>query len=162
MASLDENTLCRFAALVAPVAPHIILSGDDWRAVRALGARVPGLRLGFDPSELPEAGGLKTADDFARFARFTIAAAPEATFIYLEYRLVLAAIGAGYDLVGDLHGASRLVDAWTLDLTSPQDLEALSVLIGSGVDQISSNDCVAIERAARGLAAARAPSQTTA
>ena len=54
-----------------------------------------------------------------------------------------------------LHGAGRMVDAWTLDLTSPEAYEALATLVASGVDQISSNDCNAIEAAANEIAAAR-------
>jgi hypothetical protein len=148
---LDATTISRFSALVTPVSDRVVLSGDDWEAVKALGARLPVMRLGFDPSELPEARGLTTMDDFARFARFILSTAPEATFIYLEYRLVIGAIAAGFDLIGALHAENRMVDAWTLDLDSANDLKALSLLIDSGVDQISSNDCVAIDRAARAL-----------
>jgi glycerophosphoryl diester phosphodiesterase len=153
---LDEATIAGFVELARPVARNLLLSGDHWDAVTALGARVPGLRLGFDPTDLPEGRGLHTVDDFARFTRFTIAAAPEAVMIYLEYRLVLAALAAGFNIIGALHGAGRMVDAWTLDLNSPQAFEDLAVLIGSGVDQISSNDCIAIEQAAATIAAASA------
>lgn len=149
---LDALTISGFAELVTPVCDRVVLSGDDWEAVKALGARLPVMRLGFDPSDLPEARNLTTTEDFARFARFTLSTAPEATFIYLEYHLVIDAIAAGFDLVGALQAGNRMVDAWTLDLNSSADLKALAVLIDSGVDQISSNDCVAIERAARALA----------
>lgn len=149
---LDAMTIARFAELVTPVSDRIVLSGDDWEAVKALGARLPVMRLGFDPSDLPEARNLVTVDDFARFARFILSTAPEATFIYLEYHLILDAIAAGFDLVGALHAASKLIDAWTLDLNSSGDLRALSMLIDSGVDQISSNDCVGIDRAAGAVA----------
>jgi len=153
LADLDEATIAAFVKLVAPVAHQLVLSGDYWDAVTALGARVPGLRLGYDPSDLSEAQGLHTVDDFARFTRFTIGAAPEATMIYLEYRLVLSSLAAGFNIIGALHGAGRMVDAWTLDLTSPEAHEALATLMASGVDQISSNDCNAIEAAANQLAA---------
>jgi glycerophosphoryl diester phosphodiesterase len=152
---LDVATIAGFVRLAQPVARNVLLSGDDWTAVKALGARVPGLRLGFDPSDLPEASRLLTVDDFARFTGFVISTAPEASIIYLEYRLVLSSLAAGFDIIGALHGAGRSVDAWTLDLNSPQDFEDLAVLIGSGVDQISSNDCIAIERAVTGLEATR-------
>ena len=85
----------------------------------ALGGRVDGLKLGFDPSDLPEAQGLKSAEDFADFTRFTLATAPEASIIYLEYRLVLASLASGYDMVAGLHAGGKTVDAWTFDVTSP-------------------------------------------
>jgi len=159
---LDALTISRFTELVAPVSNRVVLSGDDWEAVKALGARLPVMRLGFDPCDLPEARHLVTVDDFARFARFILGTAPEATFTYLEYHLIIDAIAAGFDLVGALHAGNRLIDAWTLDLNSPNDHKVLSMLIASGVDQISSNDCVAIERAARALPAAAKPPRSAA
>jgi glycerophosphoryl diester phosphodiesterase len=148
---LDETALSRFADLVQPIVGNLVLSGDDWAAVRALGSRVHGLKLGYDPSDLPAANGLETADDFAGFARFIAKQAPEAGIIYLEYHLILRAIGVGFDLVGALHTAGKAIDAWTFDLGQRGSSAELATLIGDGIDQLSSNDCIAIEAAAAQL-----------
>src|SRR5262245_38249648 len=94
-ADLDGATVDAFVRLVRPHAGRFLVSGDDWEAVRLLGQRVPGLRLGYDPCELPEAKRLRTARDFADFAQLTLDRAPGAVIIYLEYTLVLAALAAG-------------------------------------------------------------------
>ena len=152
-AYLDEATLSSLAGLVAPNAGRFLLSGDDWNAVRAIGERIQGLKLGFDPSDLPEATGLKSAKDFSDFTRFTLETAPNAAIIYLEYRLVLASLASGYDMVGGLHAGGKMVDAWTfdVDVTSAGSLADLARLIASNVDQISSNDSVALQAAAESL-----------
>jgi glycerophosphoryl diester phosphodiesterase len=153
LADLDDATISSFAYLVVPNAGRFLLSGDDWNAVRALGTRVKGLKLGFDPSDLPEATDLKSAKDFSDFTRFTLETAPNAAIIYLEYRLVLASVVSGYDMVGNLHAGGKLVDAWTfdVDVSSDRSLTELARLIASGVDQISSNDSVALQAAAESL-----------
>ena len=103
--------------------------------MRAIGGRVEGLRLGFDPSELPEATGLKSAADFCRFTRFTLETAPQAAIIYLEYRIVLASLMSGYDMIAGFDAARKAIDAWTFDVTSPDSSANLAQLIASGVDQ---------------------------
>jgi glycerophosphoryl diester phosphodiesterase len=155
LADLDDATISSFARRAAPNAGRFLLSGDDWNAVRAIGRRVEGLKLGFDPSDLPQARGLKTAKDFSDFTRFTLETAPNAAIIYLEYRLVLASLASGYDMVGGLHAGGKAVDAWTfdVDVTSAGSLIDLARLIASDVDQISSNDSVALQDAAEALSA---------
>jgi len=151
LADLDDATIASFARLVSPNAGRFLLSGDDWSAVQAIGRRVEGLKLGFDPSELPEATGLKNGEDFAAFTRFTIRTAPEAAIIYLDYRIVLASVASGFDMIGGLHAGGKEVDAWTFDVTSPKSLTELSWLIASGVDQISSNDSLSLQQGAERL-----------
>ena len=151
-AYLDRATLSSFAELVAPNAGRFLLSGDDWNAVRAIGEQVRGLKLGFDPSDLPEAKGLKSGRSFSDFTRFTLETAPSAAIIYLEYRLVLASLVSGYDMIAGLHAGGKAVDAWTFDVTSSANSqENLKRLIASGVDQISTNDSVALQAAAKML-----------
>lgn len=147
-ANLDDLTVSSFVDLVAPNAGRFLLSGDDWAAVRAIGRRVKGLKLGFDPSELPQAAGLMTGNDFAGFTRFTLETALEAAIIYLDYRIVLASLTSGYDMIGGLQAGGKEVDAWTFDITSSDSLADLAQLIASGVDQISSNDSIALQEAA--------------
>ena len=92
--------------------------------------------------------GLKSGEDFAGFTRFTLRTAPEAAIIYLDYRIVLASVASGYDMIGGLQAGGKEVDAWTFDITSPKSLAELSSLIASGVDQISSNDSISLQVAA--------------
>jgi hypothetical protein len=54
-------------------------------------------------------------------------------------------------MIGALHAGGKLVDAWTFDVTSSGSLPDLARLIASGVDQISSNDSVALQEAAESL-----------
>ena len=147
LSALDEETMSSFARLVAPSAGRFLVSGDDWNAVRELGSRATGLKLGFDPSDTAQAKGLKTAKDFADFTAFTLGAAPGASMIYLWYPLVLASVASGYDMIAGLHAGGRKVDAWTFDITANSSAD-LDRLIASGVDQITSNDCIALQAAA--------------
>jgi glycerophosphoryl diester phosphodiesterase len=151
LVNLDEATIASFAHVVRPNAGRFLLSGDDWDAVRAIGRRIGGLSLGFDPSELPEATNLKNGRDFADFTRFTLETAAEAAIIYLDYRIVLASLTSGYDMIAGLQGGGKEVDAWTFDITSPDSSANLAQLIASGVDQISSNDPLALQEAAERL-----------
>ena len=93
LADLDEATISSFARLVAPSAQRFLLSGDDWNAVRAIGERVDGpeARISIRPT-CPRREASKSAKDFSDFTRFTLAAAPNASIIYLDYRLVLASL----------------------------------------------------------------------
>jgi glycerophosphoryl diester phosphodiesterase len=151
LANLDEATISSLAHLIMPRAGRFLLSGDDWNAVREIGRRVQGLKLGFDPSELPEAAVLRTGDDFHGFTRFILQTAAEASIIYLDYRIVLSSLTSGYDMIDGLHTGGKIVDAWTFDIVSPGSLTDLSRLIASGVDQISTNDTIALEAAAETL-----------
>ena len=88
LADLDDATISSFARLVSPTAGRFLPSGDDWNAVRAIGRRVDGLKLGFDPSELPEAAALESGENFSNYTRFILRTAAEAAIIYLDYRIV--------------------------------------------------------------------------
>jgi len=144
---LDDAIIHAFVGLARRCADRLSLSGEDWHAVRALGANVPGLGLGFDPCKLPEARHLREASDFAAFVRLALASAPEATMIYLHYPLIIAALDAGFDIVGAIHEARRAVDAWTLDTTAPHFATHLRRLVACGVDQITTNEPIALEAA---------------
>lgn len=144
---LDDSTIRDFVRLARRCADRLTLSGEDWEAVRALGKDVPGLALGFDPCELPAARRLKTLTDFSEFVRLALATAPDATMIYLHYPLIIASLDAGFDIVGAFHDAHRTVDAWTLDTTAPDFSTCLRRLVACGVDQITTNEPIAVQRA---------------
>jgi glycerophosphoryl diester phosphodiesterase len=112
-----------------------------------LGAQVPGLRLGFDPCDLPEARHLSTKAQLASFAAMTMSIAPEASIIYLEHSIILKAIAVGFDIVDAIHRRGPEVDAWTLKMEQP----ALPVaqFVAAGVDQITTSDPMALARTNR-------------
>lgn len=128
-----------FAATLDRHASWFTLSGDDWEAVGALA--VPGLRLGYDPWTLIERG--LPPDEVVRQALAT--AAPAST-IYLHHPFLVAALDGGGNPVAALHAAGRRVDAWTVDPDLPDIGGLLRRLVGAGVDQITTNDPLALER----------------
>jgi glycerophosphoryl diester phosphodiesterase len=134
-----------FAAAVAPVAQHFILSGGSASNVAALASAVPGLATGFDPCSAEALGALEASRDFAGFVAEAVAAAPAAAMIYLEHRLVLAAAEAGFDLVAAFHSAARRVDAYTLRLADAETLALARRLLALAVDQITTDDPVGLE-----------------
>lgn len=154
-ARLSNACIRNFAGLAARCAGRLSLSGEDWQAVSALGSRVPGLELGFDPCELPEVPLLHKAADFAAFVRLTLATAPMAAMIYLQYPLILASLDAGFDIVAAFHDAGRRVDAWTLDPSMPGFAASLRRLVACRVDQITTNDAIGVQSAWEKMGAGR-------
>lgn len=146
LARIDISTADRFAAALAGSAKTFTLSGHDWEAVKRLGAGAPGIQLGFDPCDRPEVGALRWATDFAAFVDMTLSAAPEATIIYLQHRIVLAGLAAGYDMIGAFHAQGRQVDAWTLKIDQPGLARDLVRLVAARVDQITTGEPIELER----------------
>lgn len=146
--AINEATFEAFASVLAGVAPHFILSGGDRAAVARLGRATASLNLGFDPCNdgtLPmiEAGG-----DLRGFVADALAALPEASLVYLDYRAVLAADRRGFDLIGAFHAAGKRIDAYTLDLHHPGADDSLKRLIDLKADQITTNEPDAVARRA--------------
>lgn len=135
-----------FAATLGRQAGWFSLSGDDWAAVERL--TVPGLRLGYDPWDLIEQG-LAPAEVIRR----TLDGAAHASIIYLHYRFLLGCLQAGMDPVASLQAAGRRVDAWTVDPDLPDIADLLRRLVAAGVDQITTNDPLTLERIWREAAA---------
>ncbi len=146
---IDAGVAARFAALAGRCAERLILSGEDWAAVRALGAGVPALQLGYDPSELFDNAAAASPETMAAFVRRSVETAPDATMIYLDYRIVLRAVEVGFDIVAAIHATGARVDAWTLDTSAPDFDNRLRRLVASGVDQITTNEASALARAWR-------------
>ncbi len=137
---LSREVVESFVSDIAPVAPHCLLSGTDWEAVRILGRAVPSLRLGFDPLDLAERRSFEDKLSFADFFREVLAAAPHAAAFYIHYRLILGALAAGLNPIPLLKSNGATVDAWTLDPTTPGIREVLAKIVTAGVDQITTND----------------------
>lgn len=152
--AIDAETAERFAALIAPVAGRFILSGLDFEAVRRLRAAVPELAVGYDPCERGIEGRLHEKSSFESFVAEALAAAPEASTIYLAYPLILRAATLGHDLVGAFHRAGKEIDAYTLNTAEPYADGTLRTLVALKVDQITTDEPIELER--RFLAGVRA------
>ena len=85
----------RFAALVAPVARHLMLGGTRWPAVARLGRAVPGLRLGFDPLDIHEVAPPASAAEFEALGAYTLAHAADAAIFYFHIPLLLRGLDLG-------------------------------------------------------------------
>ena len=105
------------------------------------------LRIGYDPCETPQALALHTEADFARFADFVLAAAPQASTIYLAFPLILRARERSTDIVGALHQNGKLVDACTLNPSHPQFTRVLGIPMECRVDQITTDEPLPMEAA---------------
>lgn len=134
-----------FALAIAPVVDSVILSGGDAGALRLLSEAVPGIRMGYDPSDDLDVAALAKADDFEGFVARSIAALPEASMIYLHYPRVLAAARLGFDLIGAFHREGRRVDAWTVNQVEPGIRADVEELLALRCDQITADEPVALD-----------------
>ena len=109
-----------------------VLSGYDWDTVIRLGASVPTLALGYDPTE---DAAVRGADAFS-LVRET---APEADTIYLHHELVSRSVSDGSRLVARLQAAGHRVDCWTIDCGTPSALPAFYDAMAAGCDEVTTN-----------------------
>jgi glycerophosphoryl diester phosphodiesterase len=144
-AALDAGLIEGFRRIIACIAGRCIVSGHDWTAVSRLAASLPELRRGFDPCADDTLDQLRDDKDFRMFIADGLAAAPEADTIYLDYRIVLAALEMGVDLIAPCHAAGKTVDAWTLNPDHHRAAESLWHLIALKVDQITTDAPEALE-----------------
>ena len=142
--ALSPTAVGSFARTVGPVAGTCLLSGTDWEAIRALGAAIPSLRLGFDPLRLAEGRDLADAETMTALIDEVAATAPEAAAFYLNHRFVMRALAMGIDPVKRLKRNGALIDIWTLDPTTPHIKEVLAAVLAAGADQVTTNDPVAM------------------
>jgi glycerophosphoryl diester phosphodiesterase len=138
--ALDDLAIRTFQRSVAPVAPHVILSSGDARAVSLLTTGVPGLRIGYDPCHGDSIVQLSQSLDYAGFVRNAVAASPDAEMIYLAYPLVLSAAEHGFDIVAAFHAADRRIDAYTIKRADETTAPLIAKLLDCGVDQITTDD----------------------
>lgn len=139
-AALDAEAIANFGASVGPMAGHMILSSGDAASVRLLAAAAPGIHIGYDPCHDDAIEALLRHGDFRRFVADAVAASPAAEMIYLEYRLVLAAMDRGFDLVAAFHEADRRIDAYTIQRADAETLGLVEKLLALKVDQITTDD----------------------
>jgi glycerophosphoryl diester phosphodiesterase len=139
-AALDSKAVANFAASVAPVARHMILSSGDAAAVTMLTDAAPGTRIGYDPCHDGALERLAVSRDFAGFVREAIAASPNAEMVYLYYDMVLQVMDAGYDMIAAFHAAGRRIDAYTIQHVDQPTLSKVERLLAMKVDQITTDD----------------------
>ena len=145
-APFDPVTVERFAALTAPVAPHLLLSGARWPAVLRLGRAVPGLRLGFDPCDIHEVAPPASALEFAALGAYTLAHARAAAIFYFHIPMLLRGLELGVDLIAIARAQGAEVDAWRLEPEDDPAAATLARLVEAGVDQITTDSPEALEQ----------------
>lgn len=139
-AALDARTLARFAESVTPVARNIILSSGDAEAVDMLRAVVPGMRVGFDPSDETRFRSALAGGTLDRFVADALAASPLSDIIYLHWEIVTLAADAGFDIVDAFHAAGKRIDAWTIQKVDADSVRNVERLLALKVDQITTDD----------------------
>ncbi|WP_395020755.1 glycerophosphodiester phosphodiesterase [Dongia sp.] len=144
-AALDRQTIENFRRTLACIAGRCILSGGDWQAISRLADAVPAMRRGFDPCAEDTLEHLRDGIDCLDFVESTLATAPDAEMIYLDYRLILAAEGLGIDLVAPFRAAGKAVDAWTLNTDHAGAARSVKRLAALKVDQITTDEPDALQ-----------------
>jgi glycerophosphoryl diester phosphodiesterase len=134
--------------------PPLIVSGDSSELILAIKQRMPQLAHGIEPSfrliELFQKGDAQGA---VALLRAELAEQPEPQMVYLNWQLILGALEKNIDLVAICRDAGKRVDAWTFTLADPaggfsdREWRDFSQLLARGVDQISTDEAVATERA---------------
>ena len=137
--ALTPANIAGFAAAVAPLAPHLILSGGDARAVLRL-AEAAGIAVGFDPCHEGASVDLVVTGRFDAFVASALAALPAARMIYLDRHLVALATKRGADLVAPFRAAGRQVDVYTFRDSGPTEVAAARMAVAARVDQITTDD----------------------
>jgi glycerophosphoryl diester phosphodiesterase len=143
--ALDSHTVENFRRTMACIAGHCILSGCDWTVISRLADAVPAMRRGFDPCAEDTLEHLRDGIDCLDFVESTLAIAPDAEMIYLDYRIVLAAEEMGIDLVAPFRAAGKAVDAWTLNADHPEAARSVKRLVALKVDQITTDEPDALQ-----------------
>ncbi|WP_193336672.1 glycerophosphodiester phosphodiesterase [Devosia beringensis] len=137
---LDATALANFARATRPVAGNLILSSGNAKAIAMLAAEVPGIRVGFDPSDEARVNAARASGSHAAFVAETLAAAPTADLIYLYWQIPLLFAEDGFDIIAAFHAAGKRVDAWTIREVNPDSLAQVERLLALKVDQITTDD----------------------
>ena len=137
---LDAATIATFARSVTPVARAMTLSSGEADSVSLLAAAAPGVHVGYDPCHDDAVARLEQTGDFAGFVATAVAASPDAEMIYLAYPIVLAAAGAGFDMIDAFHAKGRRIDAYTIKAADATTRPTVERLLDLRVDQITTDD----------------------
>ncbi|KUK91618.1 MAG: Glycerophosphoryl diester phosphodiesterase [Anaerolineaceae bacterium 46_22] len=167
-APLTESALQNFLSIIKPVMDRVQVSSvADW-ALRALANAEPELPLGFDPllyldlvEETPRpknippfrigAYGLlddhplaayqwgTMADYFAARAKALLVQAPQGCEWYIRAEVLKMALDAGFDWISFLHDHGSIVDAWTIDISQPDQIALAKFLVDHGIDELTTD-----------------------
>ena len=143
------------AHLVQHFGPHagrLIASGASEALIAALAHSMPGLKVGYDPTD-----DLVALDPLARVARLIacLTHPVRPAMVYLNWHLLLDTAAQGLDLVALAHDHGVQVDAWTHRMADPEagftDAEwaQFQDLLALRPDQITTDSPLATERAFR-------------
>lgn len=165
---LTKEVFQGFLALIDPVLDRIqVTSGADW-AIRGLAERAPHLSLGFDPllyldlvddeprpAQIPPfrvgAYGLRDdhplsayqwgtlGDYLAARAAALLNQAPVGCEWFIRAQLLKLALDAGFDWIDFLHQHGSRVDAWTIDVSYPEQIQLAHFLVDHGLDALTTD-----------------------
>lgn len=137
---LGARGLDNFARATAPVAANMIVSSGSAAAIRLLTDAVPGMQIGFDPSDANRFKAALTAGTLQGFVDDAVAALPGSHMIYLHWAIVTQSADAGFDIVEAFHRAGKRIDAWTIPVADATTQATVARLLELKVDQITTDD----------------------
>lgn len=144
--ALSADHRQRFHDCLADCSSRFILSGDDPAGLLSLGAGLSGLKIGYDPCRDDTLTQLQRSGAFEAFARDAVRTVPFAAYVYLEYPIIMAGLDAGVNVVSIFQSAGMKVDAYTLNSDHSGVEETLGRLVQAGVDQITTDEPLVLER----------------
>ena len=143
---LTDALLEGFAGAASGCASRLTVGGFSWPAVERLAGAAPGIAKGFDPLRLALDRKPGSAAEFGAFVAAVRAVAPDAAIVYLHHEIVARARAAGAAIVDDFHSEGVAVDCWTLDPGLDDFALRLETAVAAGVDRITTNAPLALER----------------
>jgi glycerophosphoryl diester phosphodiesterase len=126
--------------VLGELGPAVILSADDPAAVAVYADALPAARTGTDPCTRGRIRELRRTGDVPGFVAATVAAAPGATTVYLDHRVVTGVADADTDIVAAFHDRGLTVDAYTVSTADDGTVPLLERLLDLQVDQITTDD----------------------
>jgi glycerophosphoryl diester phosphodiesterase len=137
---LDARAIENFTHAIKPVARTIIVSSGSAQAVKMFGDAVPGIRIGYDPSDEQKFKAALRASSLGQFVADANAASPDAKMIYLDWEMVTVAADAGFDIVDAFQQQGKRIDAWTIPTVDDASVAVAERLLALKVDQITTDD----------------------
>lgn len=149
--SINDQLIRRFLASVTDIERYCVLSGDDWQAVQLLASCNSNLALGFDTDALTTTETEWSGEQLLDFVGRTLNEAGKAEWIYLRLSIILRARKLDLDIVELFHQANKKVDTWTFNPEIPDAFNILREIVSSGVDQITTDNSVTVQKMAGDL-----------
>jgi glycerophosphoryl diester phosphodiesterase len=154
LATVRQSGVERLRQIFSGKPLPLIISGDSTELILALKQELPLVRRGIEPSfRLIELFGKGDSKGAVAQLRSELAGPTQPEMVYLHWPMILHAVREGIDLVAICHGEGKKVDAWTFTLSDPEagfddgEWQDFSSLLALGVDQITTDEAVATERA---------------